>query len=122
MIKSNQKFEKQHISDKNANDFLKSVIEKQHMDLVEHLVKGVASKDYYTSNTYKQVSKKFMENKIITKAEHRVILKPIFGISRNKINQALHKINQEMENEAEYYRQERVKEMSGEGKNNDYVL
>ena len=121
LIKENQKFEKQHISDKNANDFLKSVIEKQHMDLIEHLVKGVASKDYYTSNTYKQVSKKFLENKIITKAEHRVILKPIFGISRNQISQALHKINQEMENEAEYYRQERVKEMSKTNEN-DYEI
>lgn len=121
LIKENQKYEKQHINDKNANAFLKSVIDKQHMDLIEHLVKGVASNDYYTSNTYKQVSKKFMENKIITKAEHRVILKPLFGVSRNEIDQALHKINQEMEEEAEYYRQQRVKEMSKTNEN-DYGL
>ena len=117
LIKQNQKYEKQHISDKNANDFLKSVIEKRHLDLVEHLVKGVASNDYYTSNTYKQVSKKFKEKGIISEAEHRVILRPLFGISRNEINQALHKINQEMENEVEYYRQQRVKEMSGTNEN-----
>ena len=120
LIKSNQKFEKQHKSDLNAQDFLKSVIDKQHMDLVEQLVKGANHKDYYTANTYKQVSKKFKENGLISEAEHRVILKPIFGISKSQINQALHKINQEMEDEAEYYKQERDKEMS-RAKENDYI-
>lgn len=121
LIKANQKFEKQHKSDLEAQDFLKSVISKKQMDLVEQLVKGANHEDYYTSKTYKQVSKKFKEKGLISEAEHRVILKPLFGISRSQINQALHKINQEMEEEAELFRKERVKEMS-ETNQSDYEL
>ncbi len=51
--KTNQKFEKQHLDDKRADEFLKSLIETKHIDLVEQLVKGANYNDECTSKVYK---------------------------------------------------------------------
>ena len=107
----NKKIKIELENQKNSNSLLKSLINArndEHLNLVTHLAKGVNSKDYYTSNTYKQVSNKLREKNIISRNEHRVILRPLFGISKSEIEKALHHINQEMEEQAEEFYNQRM--------------
>ena len=116
----NKKLKTELENQKNSNSLLKSLINArndEHLNLVTHLAKEVNSKDYYTSNTYKQISNKLREKNIISRNEHRVILGPLFGISKSEIEKALHHINQEMEEQAEEFYNQRMNTNE-----NDYEL
>ena len=109
---------------KTSNSFLKGVVksrDREHLNLVTHLAEGVNSKDYYTSSSYKQLSDKLKEKKIISKPEHRVIMKPLFGISKTEIERAIHHINQEMEEQSEEYFNKKIYGNSNTNEN-DYTL
>ena len=121
---TNKKLTKEVQDQKNSVHLLKGLINdrnKKHLDLVTHLAEGVSSNDYYTSNTYKQVSQVFRKKKIISRAEHGVILRPLFGISNSEIERAIHHINQEMEqlSDEEFYKRIYGNSNSNE---NDYSL
>ena len=116
----NKKIKTELEDQKNSNSLLKSLINArndEHLNLVTHLAQGVNSKDSYTSNIYRKVSNKFKEKKLISKNEHRVIIRPLFGISKSEIEQALHHINQEMEEQAEEFYNQRMN-----SNENDYEL
>ena len=116
----NKKIKSELEDQRNSNSLLKSLINArndEHLNLVTHLAKGVNSKDSYTSNTYKQVSDRLREKNIISRNEHRVILRPLFGISKSEIEKALHHINQEMEEQAEEFYNQRMS-----ANENDYEL
>lgn len=116
----NKKIKTELENQKNSNSLLKSLINarnNEHLNLVTHLAKGVNSKDSYTSNTYNQVSNKLREKNIISRNEHRIILRSLFGISKSEIEKALHHINQQNEEAAEEFYNQRINTNE-----NDYEL
>ena len=105
----NKKLKSELENPKNSNHLLNSLIrfrDDEHLKLVTHLAEGVNSKDRQASNSYKELSNN-LRKKVLSRAEHGVILKPLFGISKSEIERAIKHINQEMEEDAEEYFQER---------------
>ena len=118
----NKKLKSALEDEKNSNHLLGSLIrarDDEHLKLVTHLAEGVNSKDRQTSNSYKELSNNLRRKKILSRSEHRVILRPLFGISKSEIERAIQHINQEMEEEAEKFYNERINSNANE---NDYDL
>ena len=118
----NKKLKSALEDEKNSNHLLGSLIrarDDEHLKLVTHLAEGVNSKDRQTSNSYKELSNNLRKKKILSRSEHRVILRPLFGISKSEIERAIQHINQEMEEEAEKFYNERINSNANE---NDYEL
>lgn len=92
----------------------------KHLDLIKHLAEGVNSKDKYTSNKYRELSSNFRNKRIISRAEHGVILRPLFGFSKSEIERAIKHINQEMEEQPEEFYKHNT--TGYENKNDDYSL
>ena len=104
--------------------FIKSVMDKrmdERNEFITYLCKGVNSKDPIVSRKFESIAEDMHNKKFISRKERFVIFNPPRLISKSEIENALHHINQQMEQEAEYYRQQRVKDMN-ETNENDFLL
>ena len=123
LIVSNRKLTNELKEQKNTNELLRLVIkdkDDKHLDLIKHLAEGVNSKDKNTSNKYRELSSNFRNKRIISRAEHGVILRPLFGFSKSEIERAIKHINQEMEEQSEEFYKHNT--TCYENKNDDYYL
>lgn len=98
---------KENLQDQSDSvELLKQILngrKEQHLELITYLAQNVNSNDYQKSNIFKRISNDLKNKRIINNNEHRVISKPMFGISKYEIERALKHINQEMEEASEKF-------------------
>lgn len=106
VMKDYHKLEKDYNDLSDSRDFVEEVLKtknEDHKRLVYLLCKNVNSNDRNISNSFKQVSEKLYEHKVISKAERRVIFYPPKLINQSEVDAAIRHMNQEMEEAAEYF-------------------
>lgn len=96
---------------KDDKKFIKSVMDKrmdERIEFITYLCKGANSKDPIVSRQFKSIADDMHKKKYISRKERFVIFNPPRLISKSEIENALHHINQQMEQEAEYYWKQRI--------------
>ena len=100
LVSKINKKDKENINLKNNEEFYKSLIKSLKEDKLD-LIKFVSDKIHIENKAYKYFANDLYSKGIFSKAKYKLSLRPLINYSKQDINNALSKINNEMDKFAE---------------------